>query len=241
MSVLVVCGEELDAEVFDTLGFKAVTVTNLDDRHEGSWSAGAAWDKQDAETLSYADNTFDLVAVHLGLHHCRMPQKALCEMYRVARKGVLMIEPCENQMVKIGRMLGVGQEYEVHAVAFHHLKSGGVNNTPIPNYIYRWTPDEIRRIIASFAPEFKHRVYCKNNLVVHWHDLKAKKNRFRFIAMLFVFPFLKICSFILPGFGNNLGVYIRKAGGTELHPWLERKGDGILPDREWFRRRIPSA
>jgi SAM-dependent methyltransferase len=238
MSVLVVCGEALDAEIYSLSGFSRVVVTNLDDRHKGSWSTGAKWDRQDAERLSYKDSSFDLVSVHAGLHHCRMPHKALCEMYRVARKGVLVIEPCENWIVKIGRKLGVGQEYEVHAVAFHQLQSGGVSNTSIPNYVFRWTLDEIRRTIASFAPEFAPRIYSKSDLVVHWHDLRAKKNRFRFVLMLFAFPFLKACSFIIPNFGNNFCVYIEKAGDTELHPWLKRMEAGLKPDPEWFRRRI---
>ena len=33
MSVLVLCGEQMDAEVFVHLGFSDVTVTNLDERH----------------------------------------------------------------------------------------------------------------------------------------------------------------------------------------------------------------
>ncbi len=238
MSVLVVCGEALDAEIFSLCGFSRVVVTNLDDRHAGDWSTGATWSRQDAETLSYEDSSFDLVTVHLGLHHCRMPHKALCEMYRVARKGVLIIEPCENWMVKIGLKSGVGQEYEVHAVAFHRFKSGGVNNTPIPNYVYRWTVNEIRRTIASYAPEFRPLVYFKTNLVVHWHDLRAKKNPLRFVLMLFLFPFLKACSFIFPGFGNNLGVYIEKNGDAEPNPWLKRVGNRLLPDEEWFGRRV---
>ena len=241
MSVLVVCGEELDAEVYSLCGFRQVVVTNLDDQHAGSWNTGAEWDRQDAESLSYEDASFDLVTVHLGLHHCRMPHNALCEMYRVARKGVLMIEPCENWMVKLGRQLGVGQEYEVHAVAFHQLKKGGVNNTPIPNYVYRWTVHEIFQTIASFAPEFRPRIYARNHLVIHWNDLRTRKNPLRFVLMLCTFPLLKACSLVIPGFGNNLGVYLEKSGDSDLHPWLTRKDRRLQPDPEWFTRQISAS
>ncbi len=238
MSVLVVCGEALDAETFFRHGFKQVAVTNLDDRHEGSWGTGAEWDRQDAETLSYPDASFDLVAVHSGLHHCRQPHKALCEMVRVARKGVLMIEPCENWMVNLGRRLGVGQEYEVHAVAFHQLKAGGVNNTEIPNYVYRWTDKAVRQTIASFAPEFRYQIYSRNNLVVHWHDLWSKKNRLPLILAACAYPFLKLLSLVFSNFGNILGVYIDKAGVAKLNPWLKSVNGEIQLNPVWFSRHI---
>lgn len=237
-SVLVICGEELDAEVFSRAGFRRVTVTNLDTRHEDSWSTGAEWARQDAEALSYADNSFDLVVVHLGLHHCRMPHKALCEMYRVARRGVLIIEPCENLMVRIGRRLGFGQEYEVHAVSFHRLAAGGVGNTAVPNYVYRWTEAEVLRTISSYAPEHRHRIICRHHLVVHWQDLRAKKNRLLYVLMMLVWPALKLLSIVFPMFGNNLCIYIKKPGASDLHPWMKMSGSGPVPDPEWFESRI---
>lgn len=236
MSVLVVCGEEYDAEVFAGLGFKQVTVTNLDERHEGSWKTGAEWAREDVENLSCPDGAFDLVAVHSGLHHCRYPHKALCEMYRVAGVGVLVSEPCENQMVQIGRKLGVGQEYEIHAVAYHDLKMGGVSNTSIPNYVYRWTAGEILRTVCSYAPEYAHEIIAKNHIEVHWHDLKAKKKGGKLVLMLLLYPFLKAASLLVPGFGNILFTYIPK--GKALHPWLRKGAGGVEPDREWFSARM---
>lgn len=239
MSVLVLCGEQMDAEIFDHLGFSDVTVTNLDERHQESWSTGAQWDHQNAEALDYPDRSYDFVVVHLGLHHCRMPHKALCEMYRVSRKGLLVIEPCENWMVRIGRKLGVGQAYEVHAVAAHGLRGGGVNNTPVPNYVYRWTVENIRHTICSFAPEFDHRLYAKSNLVVHWHDLHAKKKKGRLVLMLLLFPVLKLASWFSPQFGNNLGVFVAKAGASDLQTWM-KAGDNGEPNlnTEWFKEHI---
>jgi SAM-dependent methyltransferase len=237
-SVLVVCGEQSDAEIFSQAGFRRVTVSNLDVRHEGSWSTGAAWARQDAEALSYADNSFDLVAVHLGLHHCRQPHKALCEMYRVACQGVLVIEPCENLMVKLGRRLGVGQEYEVHAVAAHQLKAGGVNNSSIPNYVYRWTQNELCRTIASFAPEFRPRICCRRNLTVHWDDLRSKKNPARLLLMIALFPFMKGASWIFPWVANNFGVYINKADLAQLNPWIQRAGNDPVLNPAWFKQRM---
>lgn len=238
MSVLVVCGTQLDADVFAVLGMHNVTVSNLDERHEGSWDTGAGWDRQNAESLTCPDAAYDIVAVHAGLHHCRYPHKALCEMYRVARVGVFVMEPCENFMVRVGRWLGVGQEFEVHAVAYHKLESGGVNNTAIPNYVYRWTECEINQTISAYAPEFRHRISVRTYLIVHWHDLLVKKNPGRLLLMLVLFLPLKVMSLFSKRFGNMMGVFIEKAGASDLHPWLELCGHQIRPSRGWFDRHL---
>ena len=76
MSVLVVCGGEADRDVFLGLGFGDVTISNL---AGGSDEAVRPyrWAVEDAEQLSYDDESFDLVAVSGGLHHCRSPHRAL--------------------------------------------------------------------------------------------------------------------------------------------------------------------
>jgi len=237
-SILVLCGEQMDAEVFSALGCRDVTVTNLDGRHAGTWSTGARWERQDAENPAYDDGAFDWVVVHLGLHHCRQPHKALCEMYRIARRGVVVVEPCENPMVGAGRRLGIGQEYEVHAVAAHAVRYGGVNNSPIPNHVYRWTLGEVRRTIASYAPEYRPLISARSHLVVHWSDLRRKRNPARFALMLLLYPFLRLGSLVFPGIGNNLGICIEKPGDTRLQPWLIRAEGRLEPDRAWFSRHL---
>ncbi len=238
MSVLVVCGEEMDAEMFDDLQFKNVTVSNLDTRHEGSWATGATWAHKNAEQLDYADASFDIVAVHSGLHHCRYPHKALCEMYRVARVAVLVSEPSKCWLTDLGRRLGFGQDYEVHAVAAHHLKSGGVNNAEIPNYVYRWSARELEDTIKSYAPEYRHAVTTLTHLEVHWHDLRAKKNPVRLLLMLCIYPFLNISVKLFPRMGNILFAYIPVASEEQLHPWLEHAGNRIVPNKRWFAERM---
>ena len=83
-SVLIVCGGPLDERVMTQVGFKDFTVTNLD--------AGIANHRQDAENLTYENNSFDVAIVHAGLHHCHSPHRALLEMYRVARKCAVAFE-----------------------------------------------------------------------------------------------------------------------------------------------------
>ncbi|MBV6438649.1 MAG: class I SAM-dependent methyltransferase [Haliscomenobacteraceae bacterium CHB4] len=52
--------------------------------------------KENAEALSFGDNAFDFVLCKESYHHFPRPMKALYEMLRVARKGVVLLEPVDH-------------------------------------------------------------------------------------------------------------------------------------------------
>jgi hypothetical protein len=52
--------------------------------------------------------------------------------------------------------MGLGNPYEVSAVAANGGVAGGVRDTAVPNYVYRWTEREVEKTIASYAPFAKH-------------------------------------------------------------------------------------
>ena len=56
-----------------------------------------AFNKENAESLSFADHSFDFVLCKESYHHFPRPMKALHEMLRVARCGVLLIEPNDHE------------------------------------------------------------------------------------------------------------------------------------------------
>ena len=72
-TILVVCGGEHDRDILMECGFTHVTISNLDERVVGDEFHPFQWFFQDAESLSFADNSFDFVFVHAGLHHCASP------------------------------------------------------------------------------------------------------------------------------------------------------------------------
>lgn len=51
------------------------------------------YSQENAEALSFADESFDFVLCIEAYHHFPRPMKALYEMLRVARKGVVLLEP----------------------------------------------------------------------------------------------------------------------------------------------------
>lgn len=158
MSVLVSCGGAADRDALRAEGFTNVTITNVDEAGDDGSLAPFAWERQDAENLSYEDGSFDVAVVSAGLHHCRSPHRALLELYRVARVAALALESRDSALMRLAIRLGAVDEYELAAVAAHGLRAGGVANTSTPNYVYRWTEREVEKTVASFAPHARHRI-----------------------------------------------------------------------------------
>jgi ubiquinone/menaquinone biosynthesis C-methylase UbiE len=61
--------------------------------------------KENAEALSLPDASFDFVFCKETYHHLRRPMVAFYEMLRVARIGVVLIEPCETPHLEAPRFL----------------------------------------------------------------------------------------------------------------------------------------
>jgi SAM-dependent methyltransferase len=123
-SIVVFCGGTVDADALRELGFKNVTITNLDERYEAC--APYQWSLQDAEGTSFKDASYDWAMVHAGLHHCYSPHRALLEMLRVTRKGVLVIEARDSALMRAAVKLGLTPDFEIHAVIGEKRLLGGV-------------------------------------------------------------------------------------------------------------------
>jgi SAM-dependent methyltransferase len=231
-SVLVVCGERYDRDVFHELGFRDVTISNLDSRITGDEFAPYPWSMQDAEDLRFEDDTFDFVVVHQGLHHCHSPHRGLLEMYRVARRGVLAFEPRDTRLVRLGVLLGFGQEYEVAAVAANEMQFGGVGNSATPNFVYRWTEREIKKTIHTFAPKGRAQFRYFSALRVPKERMRAMKSRLVAGALSVLLPAVKLLAKVFPKQSNCFAFAITKVG--ELHPWMK---DEVTVDSEWVGRR----
>jgi len=231
-SVLVVCGERYDRDVLYALGFRRVTLSNLDSRMENEDVAPYTWSRQDVETLGFGDGSFDFVVVHQGLHHCRSPHRGLLEMYRVARTGVLAFEPRDTPLVRLGVKLGFGQEYEVAAVAANELECGGVGNSPTPNFVYRWTEREIEKTIHSAHPEGLAKFRYFSSLRVPEGRIQSMRNRVVAGVLRSLLPGARLIARLFPKQGNCFAFAITKT--RSLHPWM--KEDGTV-DADWVKER----
>jgi SAM-dependent methyltransferase len=238
MRVLVACGGTLDKDVLASLGFDNVTISNLDSRLSPNEFKPYQWACQDVEHLTFNDEEFDFAIVHNGLHHCYSPHKGLLELYRVARKGILVFEPRDTALVRLGIRLSFGQKYEVASVTHNGLSAGGVGNSRVPNYIYRWTEREVEKTILSYAPYGEPRFRFMYALRVPWGRLMALRNPFFLAAVVASLPALKLLFHVFPRQANGFSFAIEKPQlPRDLHPWLSFEDNHINIRGDWMRHR----
>jgi ubiquinone/menaquinone biosynthesis C-methylase UbiE len=218
MSVLVVAGGPADRNAFRAHGFTDVTITNVDEA--AADVEPYAWARQDAEALEYEDGSFDLAVVSAGLHHCRSPHRALLELYRVARVAALALESRDSVLMRTAVRFGVVDEYELAAVAAHGLRSGGVENTSTPNYVYRWTEREIEKTIASFAPHARHRIRFFREFELPETVLELDRGR-RATLLRAAAPVVALVARALRSQANLFAFAVEKPDpGRDLQPWM---------------------
>jgi ubiquinone/menaquinone biosynthesis C-methylase UbiE len=236
-SILVVGGGETDRDVLHSLGFTNVMISNLDSRLKGDEFEPYQWSLQKAEELSYGKDEFDFVVVHAALHHCESPHRALLEMYRVAKIAAIAFESRDGLLMKILEKVKLTPSYEHVAVYYNDGKFGGVNNTEIPNYIYRWTERDIEKTVHTYAPYAKHKFqYEYGNDVPSSVGLQQKATIKQFVISV-AKPFYQIFILLFPKQQNLFAFYIKKPEiPKDLHEWLKVDGENIRFNYEWAKK-----
>ncbi len=232
-SILIVAGGSTDRDVFLELGFSNVVITNLDREGPNESTAPYLRSQQNVEALGYRDGQFDYVVVHAGLHHCHSPHRGLLEMYRVAARGVIAFEPPDNVLVRIMQRAGLAQVHEYTAVRCQEGRHGGVNDSEVPNYIYRWTEHEIEKVISSCAPFAAHRfhyAYGSDEPTREFIGSNTVKSAFINLAK----PAYRLLGLCFPTQQNLFAFMIDKPDlSRDLHPWLVRDGNEIRFNPRW--------
>lgn len=218
-TTLVIAGGPKDREAFLNAGFSDVTISNLDRRMQGHEFDPYLWAPIDAENIALPDCSFDQVIDHMGLHHCGSPHRALLEMYRVARKAVLVFENRDSFTLRTAVRLGLVPEYELDAVRGNGYEFGGWRNTAIPNHVYRWTEAEVIKTIASADPANRLEMEFFYNLRYPDARIGGMNNPLRLILLALKIPF-KFYARLFPRQANEFGFFLNKAD-RKPHPWID--------------------
>lgn len=242
MRVLVVAGGAGDRDVLRALGFSDVVITNLEGKGSGSEVVPYRWERQDAEALTYPDEMYDWAMVSAGLHHCRSPHRALLELYRVSRRGVLALESRDSTVMRAAIRAGVIDAYELTAVAANDFRAGGVRNSAIPNFVYRWTEREVEKTIASHAPHAQHEFLWFHELELPLSIFEVGGGRGRLVPFLRALePVARTVARFVPSQANLFAFAILKPKlPRDLQPWLRPGENGPVPDEAWIRARLGS-
>jgi SAM-dependent methyltransferase len=242
-TVLVIGGMQEDADLLRRCGFKRMTLSNIEGVGDGDLPVLAL----DAENIRLPDDAYDMVVAHEVLHHCRSPHRALCEMLRVARRNVIMMDPNDSAFMRALCRLRFSFPFEIAAVVDNDYVCGGVRNSPIPNFIYRWNAHEIQKVASSFLAECEFHLYADPywDFNVEARDLaERQQTRIGMITSL-IGPrnFIKALRFaqtilnqlpILRRQGNKFFCCIQKNAG--LRPWLVMDADGQIVFNQSFQK-----
>ena len=247
-AVLVVGGGSGDAEVLASAGFESFQMSNLPTEilrsGEDSFQPNNSATPLDAEDLALPDESYDLVFAHEVLHHCRSPHRALCEMLRVSRKFVIFQEPNDSLFMKALTFLRLSFPYELPAVIDNGYTAGGVRDSQIPNYIYRWNRREVFKCVSSFAAERLFSIYSYPywdfNATAKDLDLR-KETRIgnltkvlgtgNFLGILRLMQRLLSVTSVTRSQGNKFLCCIVKL--PQLRPWLELHNHEIVFNRNY--------
>ena len=231
--LLAVCAGTDDWELLAGLGFTDVVVSNLDESFS-PLVPEAVWSRQDAQSLTFEDRSFDWVFVSEGLHHCRSPHRALLEMYRVCRVGLVAIEARDSPLVRLAVRVGMADSFELAAVVDQGFRAGGLDNTSVPNHVYRWTEAEVIKTLRSYDPTGEVRVEFRHGLRLPTDEATGRRRRW---AGRLARPALAAITAVSKRQCNQLAIIARRP--TELYPWLQLI-DGRVQYNPGYRARSSS-
>jgi ubiquinone/menaquinone biosynthesis C-methylase UbiE len=208
-SILVLGASSDEASLFHKLQFKKITLSNLDlAQLKGAEKYNFKKIKIDFRNLfKLENNSYDYVAVHASIHHTSKPHNTLLEMYRIAKHGILIIESNDSFIMRLSVKLNFSEDFEKSAVNESNY-GGGVDESNVPNYVYRWTEREVKKLFYSYQPD------KKINIVFDYQDNifneGLSNNSIRKKIIKFSYIFLKIIFFIFPKQKNLMSIYIDK-------------------------------
>ncbi len=239
VSMLAVCAGEAEKELFSSLDFTNVTLSGLYEGGVEGTLAPFTWSVQDAQNLTLEGESFDFCFVSDGIHHCASPHRAILEMYRVSRKGILVFDSRDSLLMRLANALNLSPIYELEAVVFNDFQRGGVNNTHVPNHIYRLTEREFKKTIRSYHPIGEHHFRFFYGLNLPYEQADLRKSHWKRLAVRIGEPFVKLFTRIFKRQCNSFAMIALKPRlPDDLWPWLELKDGAITFKRDYARKKF---
>lgn len=136
---------------------------------------------------SFKDNSFDYVLVAASLHHLKEPVRGLYELLRVAKEGLIVIEPNDSLLTRFFVRLGLAHEYE---------EEHG-------NFVYRFNKRDVDKIVRA--------LFFKYILVRFFAIHRVAKTGLEFLLLKAV---NLLANIFFPSQGNYIVFVINKKMGS---------------------------
>jgi len=109
---------------------------------------------ENAEKLSFENNKFDFVLCKEAYHHFPRPYMAVYEMLRVAKKGVVIIEP-QDPITKMPLLLFAANMLSKFGDQFvKSIWKNRISYEPVGNFIYKVSEREVEKLAAGLNLPF---------------------------------------------------------------------------------------
>ncbi|WP_158797577.1 class I SAM-dependent methyltransferase [Pedobacter sp. L105] len=105
---------------------------------------------ENAEHLSFNDNSFDYVLCKESYHHFPRPYAALYEMIRVAKKGIVIIEP-QDPVSKMPLLLMMNNLLSGKAGLLKKVWKNRFSYEPVGNFVYKVSEREFEKFAAGLG------------------------------------------------------------------------------------------
>lgn len=185
-----------DAEYLISQGVDHVMATDLNsDFLKISKDAGLikTYSSENAEKLSFEKNEFDFVLCKESYHHFPRPYAAMYEMIRVAKKGIVIIEP-QDPISKMPVLLGVTNLIsKINPSLVKHFWKNQFSYEPVGNYVYKVSEREFEKFAAGL--DLPMVAFKQINPNFHDKDAQRAKSEFaenKFKKILFKKAFFDI-------------------------------------------------
>ncbi len=204
---LLISGSVHEIQILKNLGYTNFSVTYHDIKEEKNlqdfgFEINKNLFQADVRNLDFKNQSFEYVVTNATLHHVDLPHKSITEMYRVAKKGVLIIESNDSLIMKIACKFKFAEDFEISSIDLKN-NSGGLLDTGVPNYVYRWNEREVIKTLKSYDPS---NITCIN--FNYANDLTNLKSNKLYVKILMIFA--KIIFFIFKKQQNCLSIFIDK-------------------------------
>jgi len=229
---LFVFAGHLEARVVELLGLRNSVISNIckDESVHGATLV-------DASALPFDDESHDHVVAHAGIHHASRPHQAICEMYRVARRSAMLFEAQDSLLMRAAVSLGLVSEFEWNGILDSGGTRGGVDDRPVPNYVYRWTRREVEKLVRSLEPSHEPSLSYVSEWNFYYRRLARRLARTPFgklppsVLETGCRVAVRVANAAFGRQGNSLAAIIRK-DDAELQPWMRATRDGLVFDVE---------
>ena len=152
---------------------------------------------------------------------------------------MVVIESRDPLLMRVANRVGLSPSYELEAVVDNYFRWGGVDNKPIPNFIYRWTESEFEKTIRSFDPSGRHVFRFFYGLNLPFEQAKLRRTNAKLLAVRLAEPAVRAFTSVFKKQCNTLAmVALKPRLPQDLWPWLTVGREGVEMDRDYAGARF---